>query len=119
MPRFMCYCPDHPDYLEERLKVRPEHLARAKQDTNMRRLLPQLRLESVTKATVYSGPILPRPGTKARDAVLPEGTLNIAGSFMVYEYPTLEDCWARLKEDVYWTADIWDKDRIIVEELIG
>jgi len=44
--------------------------------------------------------------------------LNIAGSFSIYVMPTLEDVWKRLKEDVYWTADIWDKDRVIVEELL-
>ncbi|WVQ85957.1 hypothetical protein IAT38_008125 [Cryptococcus sp. DSM 104549] len=106
MPRFLVYAPDHPDYLEERLKVRPEHLARAKLDDDAGLVL-------------YSGPILPRPDTKARQASLPEGVLNIAGSFMVYKMDTLEQVWDRLKEDVYWRADIWDKDRIIVEELIG
>jgi hypothetical protein len=69
--------------------------------------------------TVYSGPILPKEGTAARDAKLPEGTMNIAGSFMVYELPNLAAVWDRLKEDVYWRADIWDKEKIIVEELIG
>lgn len=28
MPRFLCYCPDHPDHLEKRMAVRPEHLER-------------------------------------------------------------------------------------------
>lgn len=45
--------------------------------------------------------------------------MNIAGSFMVYELPNLTAVWDRLKEDVYWRADIWDKEKIIVEELIG
>jgi hypothetical protein len=60
----------------------------------------------------------PRPGTNARDQILPEGMLNIAGSFSIYVMPTLEDVWKRLREDIYWTADIWDKDRVIVEELL-
>lgn len=77
------------------------------------------RVSSAYHLTVYSGPILPRPGTKAREASLPEGTPNIAGSFMVYKMDTLEQVWARLKEDVYWRADIWDKERIIVEELLN
>jgi hypothetical protein len=32
--------------------------------------------------------------------------------------PSLEDAWARVKDDVYWTANIWDKERVIVEELL-
>nr|ACZ80648.1 putative YciI-like protein [Cryptococcus depauperatus] len=32
MPRFLVYAPDCPDYLERRLAVRAEHLARAKLD---------------------------------------------------------------------------------------
>jgi len=28
MPRFLCYCPDHPDQLDKRMAVRPEHLER-------------------------------------------------------------------------------------------
>ncbi|WVO20512.1 hypothetical protein I312_101093 [Cryptococcus bacillisporus CA1280] len=106
MPRFLVYAPDHPDYLEKRLAVRAEHLARGKLDEN-------------AGIVLYSGPILPQPGTKAREASLPEGTPNIAGSFMVYKMDTLEQVWTRLKEDVYWRADIWDKERIIVEELLN
>lgn len=34
MPRFLVYAPDHPDYLEKRLAVRAEHLARGKLDEN-------------------------------------------------------------------------------------
>ncbi|WVR08544.1 hypothetical protein IAU60_005599 [Kwoniella sp. DSM 27419] len=104
MPRFLVYAPDHPDYLEKRLAVRAEHLERAAKDTDF---------------VLYSGPLVPRPGTKAREAKLPEGTPNIAGSFMVYQMDTLEQVWDRLKEDVYWRVDIWDKEKIIVDELLG
>ena len=62
--------------------------------------------------------MLPRPGTKAREQQLPDGQPNIAGSSMIYVMPSLDDVWKRLKEDVYWTAGIWDKERLIVEELL-
>lgn len=68
---------------------------------------------------MYGAAFLPRPETKARNANLPEGQMNIAGTFTIFVFPSLNDVWNRLKEDVYWTSDIWDKDRIIVEELIG
>ncbi|ODN99478.1 hypothetical protein L198_03322 [Cryptococcus wingfieldii CBS 7118] len=106
MPRFLVYAPDYPDYLEKRLAVRAEHLARGQIDTDSRLVL-------------YSGPILPRPGTKAREATLPEGVPNIAGSFMVYKMDSLEQVWNRLKEDVYWRAGVWDQSRVIVEELLN
>jgi hypothetical protein len=39
MPRFLCVCRDHDNYLEKRLAVRPEHLERAKKDDFMRESL--------------------------------------------------------------------------------
>lgn len=69
-------------------------------------------------AVVSVGLMRPRPGTAARNQQLPEGQPNIAGSCMMYVMPDLDAVWERLKEDVYWTADIWDKDRVIVEELL-
>ena len=49
---------------------------------------------------------------------MPADQPNYAGSFMVLVYDDVEQVWARLREDVYWANDIWDKERIIVEELI-
>lgn len=64
-------------------------------------------------------PFLPRPEDPQRTAELPEGTPRIAGSFMIYKLDTLDECWARLKADVYWTAGVWDKERMQVEELLN
>jgi hypothetical protein len=33
-----------------------------------------------------------------------------------YRLPSREAVWERLKEDVYWTANIWNKEEIRVEE---
>lgn len=38
---------------------------------------------------------------------------------MVYIFPTMDEVWSRLREDVFYTEGVWDKDRILVEELIG
>lgn len=62
-------------------------------------------------------PFLPRPGTAQRDSPPPAGTPNLAGSFMIYQFETREECVARLQADVYWTAGVWDKERMEVEEL--
>lgn len=67
---------------------------------------------------VSVGLMRPRPGTEAREQKLPEGQPNIAGSCMIYVMPSLDDVWKRLKEDVYWTSNVWDKERLIVEELL-
>ncbi len=45
--------------------------------------------------------------------------MNLAGSYMILKFDNLDECWARLKRDVYWTQGVWDKERVIVEELIG
>jgi uncharacterized protein YciI len=123
MPRFLCYCPDYPNSLEKRFSVRPEHLVAAKADldagvqSEFRRHFATPYPADMVKVT--GSPFLPRPGTSQRDAVLPEGRPNIAGSFMIYQFDTLEQCWDRLKADVYWKAGVWDKERMVVEELIG
>lgn len=43
----------------------------------------------------------------------------MAGSCMIYRYPSLEAAWARIKEDAYWTGGVWDKDKVVVKEIIG
>ncbi|KAK4685810.1 uncharacterized protein P7C73_g4328, partial [Tremellales sp. Uapishka_1] len=103
MPLFLCYCPDRPDHLAQRLAVRAEHLKRGE-------------LDNQAGIVKYGKPFLPPPDAKPHG--LPEGTPNIGGSFMIYEFPSLEACWARLKEDVYWTADVWNKEKMAVEELM-
>lgn len=62
--------------------------------------------------------MLPPAGSAARNAKLPPGQVNYAGSFMVMVFDNVDAVWDRLKEDVYWKSDIWDKERVIVEELI-
>jgi len=40
----------------------------------------------------------------------------MGGSVLLLRYPSLEDAWARVKRDVYWTAGVWDPDRTVVEQ---
>lgn len=71
-----------------------------------------------TNQVVTGSPFLPRPGTSQRDTPVQDKP-NIAGSYMIYQYDTLEQCLERLKADVYYTAGVWDKERMQVEELLG
>lgn len=41
----------------------------------------------------------------------------MAGSILLLRYGTLADAWARVKGDVYWTAGVWDHDRVVVEQI--
>ena len=76
--------------------------------------------KSFTKLNEAIGePFLPRPGSSQRENPPTDGTPNFAGAYMIFVYDTLEEAWDRLKKDAYWTAWVWDKDRIIVEELFS
>jgi hypothetical protein len=67
---------------------------------------------------VYGGAILPQAGSPARNVKLPEGQANYAGSFMVCIFDNAAQAWDRVKEDIYWKSGVWDKERVVVEELI-
>jgi hypothetical protein len=40
----------------------------------------------------------------------------MGGSVLLLRYPSLADAWARVKQDVYWTAGVWDPERTVVEQ---
>jgi hypothetical protein len=63
--------------------------------------------EYATKATggaKHTDPSQPNPG--------------MAGSLMHFKMASIDEAWARIKEDVYWTAGVWDKENTKVHELI-
>lgn len=47
------------------------------------------------------------------------GLQPMAGSLMIIRAENLGAAWARIKADVYWTAGVWDKDKMKVEQLIS
>lgn len=49
-------------------------------------------------------------------ALLPEGVEPMAGSVLLLRYDSLEEAWARVRADVYWTAGVWDHDRLVLEQ---
>ena len=62
---------------------------------------------------------MPQPGSEQAKRVLPEGTPNLVGSFLIYKSDTEEQAWERLKSDAYWTGDVWDKEKLTVYQLPG
>jgi hypothetical protein len=37
---------------------------------------------------------------------------------MIYKFDTLEACLARIKEDVYYTAGVWDRENMRIEQFL-
>ena len=38
---------------------------------------------------------------------------------MIFKYATIDDVWARIKDDLYWTAGVWDKENARVDQLLA
>ncbi|KZO91933.1 YCII-related domain protein [Calocera viscosa TUFC12733] len=85
---FFCYMPDLPDAAPRRAHIRPKHIEVA----NKRRATGQI---------VVGGAILDNDG-------------NMVGSGMVLKADSEEAAWAVIREDHYWHANVWDKEKIIV-----
>jgi hypothetical protein len=69
--------------------------------------------------TAEGSPFLPLPGSEAANRVLPEGTPNLAGSFMIYNMSSLDEAWERVKSDVYWTNKVWDQEKLAIWPLLS
>lgn len=41
------------------------------------------------------------------------------GSVMILRQPTIEAAWDRIKSDEYWKQGVWDKEKVLVREIIG
>lgn len=41
------------------------------------------------------------------------------GSVMILRQPTIEAAWDRIKADEYWKQGVWDKEKVVVREIIG
>ena len=37
---------------------------------------------------------------------------------MIYDMATIDDVWTRLKSDVYWENNVWDKDQLVIWPLL-
>ncbi len=56
-------------------------------------------------------------GAKHADATAPNP--GMAGSIMHFRMACIEDVWARIKRDVYWThGGVWDHEKATVVEFI-
>ena len=40
------------------------------------------------------------------------------GSLLIFRAVSLDKAWERIKEDIYWTAGVWDAEKCVVREFI-
>lgn len=111
MPLFICFCPDYPNNLQARLKVREEHLALGAKDRDAGKSGASAdsfhtEYESVCLTLAVFGRAFTDPSSG-----------GMAGSTMIYRYPSLEAAWERIKRDPYWTGGVWDKEKLEIRQL--
>ncbi|EUC27192.1 ycii domain protein [Pyrenophora tritici-repentis] len=85
-------CPDFDGVLEKRLKVRPEHLSRLKQDPD--------------DFWLWGGPMLEEPIQEGKST-----PPKMKGSAMLVGARTREEVVERLKNDIYVSEGVWDWDK--------
>jgi hypothetical protein len=79
---------------------------------------PFLPLASaVLNALVDGSPFLPIPGSEAAQQST-EDRHAFTGSFMIFVADDIEQVWARIKADVYWENNVWDKEKVAVHPLL-
>lgn len=134
LPLFMAYCPDAPNALPARLEVRPAHFKRWAKDRESGRActslicpFPKITASSTALSVdrraadlvVFGLGYLPPQDSPLRSAPVPAGIQPMAGSLLIFHSESLETAWDRLKEDEYYTAGVWDKDKMVVNEFIS
>lgn len=98
----MVWAPDYTDEkaLSRRMAVRPKHLATANKHIE----------QGILK--VAGGLIIP----EVEDAA--SGSRKFFGSALLFEAESLEAVRNLIKQDVYWTENVWDKDKLIIHPII-
>ncbi|KAG1904379.1 uncharacterized protein F5891DRAFT_42829 [Suillus fuscotomentosus] len=95
---FVVWAPDYTDEgaLERRLAVRPAHLENAKKLINQGIL------------RVGGGLLTPESVNAAA------ADIKFVGSCLIYEGETIDAVRKIVEEDLYYTADVWDKEKIVI-----
>lgn len=96
--RFFVYAPDKTEEgtFERRLSVRPTHLETAKERT--------------LKGIIRIGGALLTPESIAT----PTADKKMIGSTFICEADTIDEVKALIQSDIYYTAGVWDADKIVI-----
>ncbi|KAL1584572.1 hypothetical protein WHR41_07056 [Cladosporium halotolerans] len=89
---WMAILPDYAGKLAERNQVRADHLKDTKPDVE-------------SGLIVLGGAMLEEP---IKEGVPPK----MKGSVLMCVANTEEEVWDRVKKDVYYTGDVWDKEKV-------
>jgi len=92
--KFAIWAPDYTDEecLSRRLSVRERHLANAK--------------------VMEEAGVLKLGGAMIQDGTQLADKPKMQGSLMVYSAASIDEVWKLVKEDVYYTGGVWDKERL-------
>jgi len=96
LSKFLVYAPDKTDQgaFERRQSVRPKHLENAAQ--------------GISDGLIRMGGALLTPES------LTGGEKKTIGSCMIYEARTLEEIKVIVESDIYYTAGVWDPERLVI-----
>ncbi|KAF8515022.1 hypothetical protein BU17DRAFT_51976 [Hysterangium stoloniferum] len=96
--RFVLYAPDYTDAgaLQRRLDVRAQHMKAAKglYDKGLLQI---------------GGGVLHSNGLEASDV-----TQTLTGSMLIYRAESIEEARKLVESDIYWTSNVWDKERAVI-----
>ncbi|KAG8819681.1 hypothetical protein FRC18_011955 [Serendipita sp. 400] len=100
---FVIWAPDYTDEdaINRRLAVRSEHLRVAKLN------------EEAGYVTAVNGPLLSPESIAAPDA-----PKKMVGSMLVVRAASIEEVRAKVESDVYWTGNVWDKEKLVIAPFI-
>jgi len=99
--KFVLYAPDmtDPEAFERRMQVRSKHLERA--------------------AVLTSGGSLRLGGAMlSPESLQPGAERKMVGSVMIFEADSLEDANALVLSDVYYTAKVWDAEKLVIRPIV-
>ncbi|KAG8759842.1 hypothetical protein FRC12_009683 [Ceratobasidium sp. 428] len=97
---FIVYAPDcsDPDALSRRMSVREAHLLKAREELG---------------TFIETGGAILDPNSDL-EAVKAGGPKKMIGSVLFIKGNSLEEVTTRIKKDIYYTARIWDPEKLVV-----
>jgi len=96
---FVIWAPDQSDEgaLDRRLAVRERHLEVAKESMK------------AGYVTTVNGPLL-----SPESIASPDAPKKMIGSMLIVRATSLEEVRAKVETDVYWTGNVWDKEKLVI-----
>ncbi|KAI0827653.1 hypothetical protein BC628DRAFT_1418277 [Trametes gibbosa] len=100
MPLFSIYAPDYTDEeaIQRRQSVRDTHLDNAAKNKSMK----------LGGAMLSPNESLDTPGAEKK----------MIGSFMILECDSYEEAKRMIETDVYWTGNVWDKEKTVIRPFV-